>query len=57
MASKGMLEDGCISMVEEHGHYYGKIMVRSEWTSAQDTDERPGELMSARDSFVRGIDS
>ena len=52
-----VLKDDYISMIEAHGQYTGQIMVRSEWTSAQDTDERPGELMSARDSFVQGNNS
>ena len=52
-----VLKDDYISMIEAHGQYTGQIMVRSEWTSVQNTDERSGELMSARDSFVQGNNS
>ena len=49
-----VLKDDYISMVEEHSHYFGHIMVPSEWTSTQDTGERGSELMPARDSSAQG---
>jgi hypothetical protein len=52
-----VLKDDYISMIEAHGQYAGHIMVRSEWTSAQDSDERPGESASAYDSFLQGNNS
>jgi lipopolysaccharide transport system ATP-binding protein len=45
-ASIEVLKDGYISMIESHGQHTGHIMVRSEWTCTQDTDENSSELIS-----------
>jgi lipopolysaccharide transport system ATP-binding protein len=41
-----VLKDGYISMIESHGQHTGHIMVRSEWTCAQDTDGNSSEFIS-----------
>jgi homopolymeric O-antigen transport system ATP-binding protein len=52
-----ILKDDYLSMTEGHSHHFGYIMVPSEWTSVQDNEERPSELLAARDTFAQGNNS
>jgi len=45
-----VLKDEFLTMIESHGQHTGHIMVRSEWTCAQDAGENSSELISSGDS-------